>query len=298
MASGFFALLDDIAVLADDVAVSTKIATQKTAGILGDDLAVNAEKATGFDQSRELKVIWAIAKGSLVNKIIILPLAFLLSAFVPWVIPIILVLGGLYLLYEGIEKIEEFFHKKHEKTEHEEELITSTENNVLEIERKKIKSAITTDFILSIEIVILALGTVLDQALMIQIVVTSFVAFLATIGVYGLVALIIRIDNVGFWLIGKGKVKSGNFLVALMPKIIKALAFIGTIAMILVGGGILSHNIEFFHHLALASIPAMLNDFILGIVVGIILLLVLKIVEQIKGKLDVKRYLSYFRKAD
>lgn len=282
MASGIFALLDDISVLADDVAVSAKIATQKTSGILGDDLAVNAEKATGFDQHRELKVIWAITKGSLLNKTIILPLAFLLSAFAPSVIPYILIIGGLYLLYEGVEKIEEYFHKKHGPTEHEKELLESTAENILDIEKQKIKAAITTDFILSVEIVILALGTVLDKALPVQIASTTFVAFLATFGVYGLVALIVRMDNVGFWLIDKGRAGSGNFLVSLMPKIIKMLTVVGTVAMLLVGGGILSHNVDLIHHLMIGSIPAIVNELIIGLVVGAMVVAIVKIISALK----------------
>lgn len=284
MASGIFALLDDIAMLADDVAVSTKIATSKTAGILGDDLAVNAQKATGFEQERELKVIGAIMKGSFYNKLIILPIAFLLSIFAPWIIPIILVFGGLYLLYEGSEKIEEYFHKHHTKSHHEEELLHSTNENILEVEQQKIKAAIVTDFILSIEIVILALGTVLDQPLAVQIASTTIVALLATVGVYGLVALIVKLDNIGFWLIDKNHIKSGNFLIALMPKIIKTLAVIGTIAMILVGGGILSHNIEFIHHLSIPSFPAMFNEFLTGLVLGFIILFTLNGIKKIIPK--------------
>lgn len=276
MASGIFALLDDIALLADDVAVSTKVATKNTAAILGDDIAVGAKNATGFSQQRELKVIWAITKGSLLNKIIVLPLAFLLSIFLPWSIPIILVLGGLYLLYEGTEKIEEYFHRKHH-TEHDENLKSSTEENVLEVEKQKIKAAIFTDFILSIEIVILALNSVLNQPLPIQIAATSFVAFIATFGVYGLVALIVRIDNIGFWLIEKDKINLGNFLVSLMPKIIKTLTIIGTIAMLLVGGGILVHNIEFIHHLIIDSIPIILQEFLIGLLIGAIVVFIVKI---------------------
>lgn len=286
MASGIFALLDDIVLLADDVAVSTKIATQKTSAILGDDLAVNAEKATGFDQHRELKVIWAITKGSLLNKAIILPLAFLLSAFAPVVIPYILIVGGLYLLYEGVEKIEEYFHKKHEQTEHEKELLDSTEENVLEVEKQKIKSAITTDFILSVEIVILALGTVLDKPFLVQMASTTFVALVATFGVYGLVALIVRMDNVGFWLIERGKVNAGNFLVSLMPKVIKVLTVVGTVAMLLVGGGILAHHVDFIHYLMVESIPALLNELVVGLIVGIVVVAVVKALSALKkGKL-------------
>jgi len=279
MATGIFAVLDDIAVLADDVAVSTKIATQKTVAILGDDLAVNAEKATGFEQNRELKVIWAITKGSFINKAIILPIAFILSSFAPWAIPIILVFGGLYLLYEGAEKVEEFFfkHKQDESI-----LLKSTGENILEIEKNKIKAAVRTDFILSIEIIILALGTVLDKLFLIQVFSTTFVAFIATVGVYGLVALIVRIDNVGFWLIEKKHIKSGNFLVSLMPRIINALSIIGTIAMLLVGGSILSHNIEFIHHLSIKSIPIMLNELVIGLVIGFIVLFGINLIKKFK----------------
>lgn len=284
MASGIFAVLDDIALLADDVATATKVATQKTAGILGDDLAVNAEKATGFAQERELKVIWAITKGSLLNKIIILPLAFLLSAYAAWLIPYILIIGGLYLLFEGVEKIEEYFLGTHHDVKHEKQLKDSTPNNVLDVENKKIKDAVITDFILSIEIIILALGTVLDKPLMVQITSTTFVALIATFFVYGLVALIVRLDNIGFWLISKERIKSGNFLITLMPKIIKVLSVVGTIAMILVGGGILSHNIEPIHHLFIQALPALINEFIVGLIVGFIVVFVIQQTKKLVNK--------------
>lgn len=282
MASGLFALLDDIAVLADDVAVTTKMATTKTVGILGDDLAVNAQKATGFEQHRELIVLWAITKGSLKNKIIILPIAFLLSAFTPFLIPIILVLGGFYLLYEGVEKILEYFHK-HETTTEEIELTQATDETILEIEQKKIKNAILTDFILSIEIVILALGTVLKEPLIIQIVTTTIVALIATFSVYGIVALIVRMDNIGFWLIEKNHITSGNLLIATMPKVIKILSAIGTIAMILVGGGILAHNIDFIHHLFIVFLPSILNEFLAGLVIGFIVIFITKLFLKFKN---------------
>ncbi|MGE4418430.1 MAG: DUF808 domain-containing protein [Sulfurimonas sp.] len=279
MASGIFLLLDDIAMLADDVAVASKMATQKTAAILGDDLAVNAQKATGFDQSRELKVIWAITKGSLKNKAIILPLAFVLTAFAPFLITIILVLGALFLLYEGVEKIEEYlFHKKEEVKN--EELLNSTKENILEIEQEKIKSAILTDFILSIEIVVIALSAVSDKSFGVQVSSTVIVALIATFGVYGLVALIVRMDNAGFWLIEKKRIKSGNFLISAMPKLIKTLAFVGTFAMILVGGGILSHKIEFFHNYYIDALPAIVNDMFIGLVIGAIVLSVVKIFKR------------------
>ena len=284
MASGIFALLDDIAILADDIAVSTKIATQKTAAILGDDLAVNAEKATGFKQDRELKVIWEITKGSLKNKAIILPIAFILSAFAPWLITIILVLGGLFLLYEGAEKIEEYFHKK--SNNNEEVLKNSTNENIVEIEKEKIKSAVFTDFILSIEIIVLALTTVLDKPLITQIISTTVVALIATFGVYGIVALIVRIDNLGFWFIKKEKVDIGNFFIALMPKLIMVLSIVGTIAMILVGGGILSHNIEFIHHLLPTSIPSIINDLVLGVIIGFIVLYIIHKIQSLRKRIS------------
>ena len=239
MASGIFAVLDDIAALMDDVALASKVATKKTAGILGDDLAVNAEKATGFVSSRELPVLWAITKGSFVNKLIIVPLAFVLNVIYPPAIIAVLTLGGIYLAYEGVEKILHWiFHREdhgHAVTEAHAE--TSEDQ-----ERTKIKSAISTDFILSIEIVIISLGAVLDKPLTTQILTVSVVALLATVGVYGLVALIVRMDDIGYKLIGTSgeegfRAKLGQFLVNLLPKVIRLLNVVGTIALILVAGG-------------------------------------------------------------
>ncbi len=285
MASGFFALLDDIAALMDDVVVMSKITTQKTAGILGDDLAVNAEKATGFLPSRELPVLWAITKGSLVNKLIILPIAFVLSSFLPWAVTLILILGGVYLAFEGVEKIIEFFMPhKHEVVEIIKE--TVTENDVLLVEKKKIKSAIVTDFILSIEIVIIALGTVLGKPILFQIIVVTMVSLLATIGVYGIVALIVRMDDLGYKLIKLGgdknnlSTKTGNFLIRALPLVIKGLSVVGTIALILVAGGIFTHNIEFLHHV-LENIPSVVKDFIFGILVGFVAFLIVKLFKKV-----------------
>ncbi|MDP2893707.1 MAG: DUF808 domain-containing protein [Sulfurimonas sp.] len=281
MASGIFLLLDDIAMLADDVAIASKVATQKTAAILGDDLAVNAQKATGFDQSRELAVIWAITKGSLKNKVIILPVAFLLTAIAPSLITVILILGALFLLYEGVEKIEEYlFHRTHE--EKNEELLHSTPETILGIEQEKIKSAIVTDFILSIEIVVIALAAVATKPFMVQVSSTVIVALVATFGVYGLVAMIVRMDNVGFWLIEKKHERSGNFLISAMPKLIKTLALVGTFAMILVGGGILAHKVEFFHDYFIDGVPAIINDLLIGLVIGVVVLVVVKIFQAFK----------------
>lgn len=285
MASGFFALLDDIGALMDDVAAMSKITTKKTAGILGDDLAVNAEKASGFVSSREIPVLWAITKGSMLNKLIILPLAFLLSAFLPWAVIVILVLGGVYLAYEGAEKIYEYFvpHKEHKVIEKYEDL--SPEERVI-LEKSKIKSAIVTDFILSVEIVIIALGTVVGEELLFQILVVSVVAVIATIGVYGIVALIVRMDDFGFRLIKLSNGKKGishaigTFLVRALPIIIKSLSVIGTIALLLVAGGIFVHNLEFLHHF-LEKLPSILRDFIVGLLVGIVTLIVVKILKKL-----------------
>jgi len=275
MASGFFTILDDLAALMDDVAVASKVATRKTAGILGDDLAVNAEKATGFMSSRELPVLWAITKGSLLNKVIIVPVALVLNTVWPAAIIAILVLGGFFLAYEGVEKIiESIFHpraKGHEVMEKREE-------NPAEAEKAKIKSAITTDFVLSIEIVIIALGTVLHESLTIQILIVCIVSLLATIGVYGLVALIVRMDDAGFKLIkqshDKGLIsKLGHFLVKALPLVIKAFGVIGTIALILVSGGIFEHNVPYLHHV-LPEWPAMARETVFGLAAGLIAVVV------------------------
>ncbi len=277
MASGFFAVLDDIAALMDDVAVASKIATRKTAGILGDDLAVNAEKATGFLASREIPVLWAITKGSFINKLIIVPVVLLLNAFLPIATKIALIIGGFYLAYEGIEKI---IHYLFHRNKHSEEVIE--ENNVddREAEKTKIRSAVITDFILSVEIVIIALSTVLDKSLTTQILTVSVVAILATVGVYGIVALIVRMDDAGYRLIKKSNGKGfwaglGNFLVKALPVVIKALGIIGTIALILVAGGIFVHQIDYFHHI-LPDLPSIVKEVGFGLVAGILTFLVVE----------------------
>ncbi|SHO63720.1 DUF808 domain-containing protein [Algoriphagus zhangzhouensis] len=289
MASGIFALLDDIATLMDDVSVMSKVAAKKTAGILGDDLAVNAEKASGFVSDRELPVLWAITKGSLLNKVIILPVAFLLSAFVPIAVTIILILGGLYLAYEGAEKVYEYFvpHHHESKVDLDEKL---SKDEILKREKEKVKSAIVTDFILSVEIIIIALGTVEGSPITTQIVVVTIIAILATVGVYGIVALIVRMDEFGYKLIDLNEEtnsfsdKVGRLLVNALPMVIKALGFIGTIALFLVSGGIFAHKIDFFHHLLPESIPSFIQEFIFGIVIGFIVLGILSLVKKILKK--------------
>ncbi|MFS4469704.1 DUF808 domain-containing protein [Maribacter sp. 2210JD10-5] len=285
MASGFFAVLDDVAALLDDVASMSKIATKKTAGILGDDLAVNAEKASGFVSKRELPVLWAISKGSLLNKIIILPIAFLLSAFLPWAVTLVLVLGGLYLAYEGAEKIYEFF-VPHESASIPSDMETPSKTDILEMEKAKIKSAIVTDFILSIEIVIIALGTVLDQPLTTQIVVVSVVALIATVGVYGIVALIVRMDEFGARLINLTESddslsdKIGRFFVKALPMVIKSLSVIGTIALLLVSGGIFVHNLDFLHGI-FPAVPSILVEFVVGLIAGFLALVLYKGIKKV-----------------
>jgi len=267
MTGGIFAVLDDIAALLDDTAVISKIAAKKTAGILGDDLAVNAERATGFQASRELPVLWAISKGSVVNKLIILPLAFLLSGWAPWaIVP----------SYEGAEKIYHFFFR----SSHPERPLAETvsdEKELLKREAAKVKSAIRTDFILSIEIVIVALGTVMEQQLLLQVMVVSVVALLATVGVYGVVALIVRMDDMGFYLIRLGRrlswsvarllVLAGSGLVMALPWVIRGLGVVGTIAMLLVGGGMFTHNIHALH-LVTGNLPPFLAEFGVALVIG------------------------------
>lgn len=284
MASGIFAILDDIAALMDDVAVTSKIATKQTAGILGDDLAVNAEKATGFLSSREIPVLLAIMKGSFLNKLIIVPLAFLLQFLYPPAISIILVIGGLYLAYEGMEKIVEFLIHRSKKGE---EVIVEQEEKNSPSEQAKIKSAVTTDFILSVEIVIIAMGTVLQETFLIQLITVIIVAIIATVGVYGIVALIVRMDDLGYRLIkrgnGKGPLKNmGELLVKALPIIIKLLGIIGTIALLLVSGGIFDHNIPAVHHW-LPQIPLTLKHMLLGAIAGLGLVLLISGGKKLLG---------------
>ncbi len=293
MAIGFFALLDDITVLLDDVAAMSKMAAKKTAGILGDDLAVNAEKSANFSDDRELPVLYKIAFGSFINKLILLPTIFLLSYFFPSAIIPILVIGGLYLAYEGVEKIiDYFFHKKNNENQ-----IKEKNKNLLNLndrieENKKVKSAILTDFILSIEIIIITLSTVLDKPFMIQLIVVSIISILAVVIVYGLVGFLIRLDNIGFWLQKKSNEKTfvynfGGLLISSLPPIIKGLGIIGTIAMLLVAGGIFIHNFDFIHHFSSQYNLWLLNDFVVGLLAGIVALIfvepILFLIKRIKN---------------
>jgi predicted DNA repair protein MutK len=289
--TGFFAILDDIAALMDDVSIMAKVAAKKTAGVLGDDLAVGAEKASSFRSSRELPVLWAITKGSFLNKLIILPFAFLLTAFAPQFIVPILLLGGVYLSYEGVEKI---IHTVRDKDKnHVEAIKYDNEKELLKIEKAKIKSTVITDFILSVEIIMIALGTVMEETLLKQIIVVSIIAIAATIGVYGIVAMMVRMDDVGLKLIksarNKGKfVKSvlvitGKGLVWALPKLIQLLAVVGTLAMLLVGGGMFVHNINEIHDL-FHALPIVITELLVGLIVGFFAYLIIEIFNKVRSK--------------
>ncbi len=252
MATSLLLLLDDIAAVLDDVAVMSKVAVKKTAGVLGDDLALNAEQVSGVKADRELPVIWAVAKGSFKNKLILVPAALAISAFIPWLITPLLMLGGAFLCFEGFEKIaHKFLHPKVEE-EHKQTLaaIQNPEIDMVEFEKNKITGAIRTDFILSAEIIVIALGTVKDQPFLIQCLVVSGIAFFITIAVYGLVSGIVRLDDAGLHLIketaqtawGEFKRKLGRGLLVFAPFLMRALTIVGTAAMFLVGGGILVHG--------------------------------------------------------
>ncbi len=253
--SSLLTLIDDIATLLDDVAVMTKVAAKKTAGVLGDDLALNAEQVTGVRAERELPVVWAVFKGSLVNKLILVPAALLISAFLPWLIVPLLMLGGAYLCFEGFEKIaHKWLHSKEAAaSDHQVRLQALAENqtDMVAFEKTKIKGAIRTDFILSAEIITITLGAVSGAALSSQIAVLCIIALGMTVGVYGLVAAIVKMDDAGLHLSEQPstiKQKLGQFLLAAAPKLMKFLSIAGTAAMFLVGGGILVHGVGPVHH--------------------------------------------------
>ncbi|MFQ3199013.1 MAG: putative DNA repair protein MutK [Paraglaciecola sp.] len=299
-ASNLLALIDDIATLLDDVAVLSKVAAKKTAGVLGDDLALNAEQVSGVKADRELPVVWAVAKGSLLNKLILVPSALLISAFMPWLIVVLLVTGGLYLCFEGFEKIShKWLHSKAElEAQHQAKLRALADPNVdlVALEKEKIKGAIRTDFILSAEIIVIVLGTVREADLSTQITVVAALALAVTVGVYGLVAAIVKLDDAGLYLLRKSV--SGSFkrlqrfvgrgLLILAPLLMKFLAIVGTAAMFLVGGGILVHNIGLVHHhsqslmqaLAIptqgvvANITPLIVEGLVGLIAGGLVLLV------------------------
>lgn len=279
-------LIDDIATALDDVAVMTKVATKKTAGVLGDDLALNAEQVIGIHANRELPVVWAVAKGSAVNKVILIPLALLISYFFPPLVTILLMIGGLYLCFEGFEKIvEKFFHKKEESKE---KVIDVANIDMQKFEKDKIKGAVRTDFVLSAEIIVITLGTIATTSFMNQVLVLTAISVIMTIGVYGLVACIVKLDDLGFILREKKSPlkEIGKTLISTAPILMKFLGVAGTIAMFLVGGGIITHGIPFVHHAieSYSTITKMGIDFAFGIISGAIVAFVVTLFLKLRKK--------------
>jgi predicted DNA repair protein MutK len=304
MASSLLALLDDIATVLDDIAVLTKVAAKKTAGVLGDDLALNAQQVTGVSADRELPVVWAVAKGSAVNKAILVPAALAISAFAPWLVTPLLMVGGAFLCFEGAEKLaHRFLHSADEDEAHHEALtqaLTDPSVDLMALERDKIKGAVRTDFILSAEIIAITLGTVAASPFGTQVAVLVGIAIAMTIGVYGLVAGIVKLDDAGLHLsqrAGDGATARavrgfGRGILVSAPWLMKFLSVAGTAAMFLVGGGILTHAIGPVHEAILAIRPdgaagvlvSMLADAAFGIAVGIVVLLGVGLVRRILGK--------------
>ncbi|MES2423961.1 MAG: DUF808 domain-containing protein [Pseudomonadota bacterium] len=289
MASSLLALIDDIATILDDVAVLTKVAAKKTAGVLGDDLALNAQQVSGVQADRELPVVWAVAKGSALNKLILVPAALAISAFAPWAVTPLLMVGGAFLCYEGFEKLaHKFMHSKAEQAAHHEELVTALADpavDLVAVEKDKIKGAVRTDFILSAEIIAITLGTVATQPFVTQLSVLSGISIIMTVGVYGLVAGIVKLDDAGLYLSRQASAAAqglGRAILATAPWLMKALSVAGTAAMFLVGGGILTHGFPPLHHAIEALVQGMgglgqtlvssLLDALVGIVAGALVL--------------------------
>lgn len=295
-----FVLLDDIATLLDDVAAMTKVAAKKTAGVLGDDLALNAQQVTGVNADRELPVVWAVAKGSLLNKAILVPAALLISAFAPWLITPLLMAGGLFLCFEGAEKLlHAWLHSRSEDEAHHAELVQAVSNEQVDLvayEKDKIKGAIRTDFILSAEIIVITLGTVSDAAFSSQLAVLVGISVLITFGVYGLVAGIVKLDDVGLWLMcqpGTIQQRMGRLLLAMAPRLMKTLSVLGTAAMFLVGGGILLHGVPALGHAlehwtqelgALASLLNNLGAGLAGVLAGAGVVLLVQVAGNIRKR--------------
>lgn len=292
-------LLDDISVILDDVSLMTKVAVKKTAGVLGDDLALNAEQVSGVKADRELPVVWAVAKGSFVNKLILVPLALLISAIYPPLVTFLLMCGGVYLAYEGAEKIIHKFWPH--ILPHDEEQIARLRANADEtidlvaFEKDKIKGAVRTDFILSAEIIVIALGSAVGATLLEKSVMLSIIAIGITVGVYGLVACIVKMDDLGLYLMKQTngvKQKIGGILLSAAPKLMKFLSIAGTLAMFLVGGGILVHGISFLHHevedLAhltgiFGSVTTMLLNALVGLAVGVIVVAIVTMIGKLRS---------------
>jgi uncharacterized protein len=310
MPSSLFALLDDIATILDDVALLTKVAAKKTTGVIGDDLALNAQQVSGISAERELPVVWAVAKGSARNKLILVPAAIAISAITPWAVIPLLMLGGVFLCFEGVEKLAHKWLHGAEDEAHEKELIEALSDPAVDlavVERDKIKGAIRTDFILSAEIVTIALGTVAGAAFLTRVVVLTGIAAVMTVGVYGLVAGIVKLDDLGLHLTKRADHFSrvlGAGILRVAPYLMKALSIAGTVAMFMVGGGILTHGIPPLDHLihdagtAVSGIPvaggflawllpSVLNA-VVGLVAGAVALVLVTAVQKLLPKKKAK----------
>lgn len=299
MASSLFALLDDIATLLDDVSVMTNAAARKTAGVLGDDLALNAKQVSGVDPAREIPVVWAVAKGSLLNKAILVPAALLLSTFMPWLVIPLMIVGGAYLCFEGVEKLaHKWLHKAEDEAHHKEitEALVDPKVDLVQFERDKIKGAIRTDFILSAEIIVITLGTVAHASLPNRLAVLVAISLIMTVGVYGLVAGIVKLDDAGLNLSRRSTSAAralGRGLLWLAPWLMKALSVVGTAAMFLVGGGIVTHAIAPLHHFIQglaapgigATVMGVVADLVVGLLLGVFVLGVVELFKKLrKGK--------------
>ncbi|AJF73953.1 MULTISPECIES: DUF808 domain-containing protein [Raoultella] len=296
--SSLLTLLDDIATLLDDISVMGKLAAKKTAGVLGDDLSLNAQQVSGVRANRELPVVWGVAKGSLVNKVILVPLALLISAFIPWAITPLLMFGGAFLCFEGVEKVLHSLQARKHKEDpqaRQQRLAALAERDPLAFERDKVKGAIRTDFILSAEIVAITLGIVADAPLLNQIMILSGIALLVTVGVYGLVGIIVKLDDMGYWLVEKSSVLArgvGKALLAVAPRLMKVLSIVGTLAMFLVGGGIVVHGITPLHH-AVENLASGMSGFtasllptgvnlVLGFIIGAVVVAGVKAISALR----------------
>jgi len=303
MASSLLALIDDIASILDDVAVLSKVAAKKTAGVLGDDLALNAQQVSGVTADRELPVVWAVAKGSFINKVILVPAALLISAFAPWAVTPLLMVGGAFLCFEGFEKVaHKFFHSAPEAETTQArvaEALAPPAVDVAALEKTRVKGAIRTDFILSAEIIAITLGTVQSSPFITQLTVLSTIALVMTVGVYGLVAGIVKLDDGGLWLNKQAGSDSwprfqravGRAILWTAPWLMKGLSVAGTIAMFLVGGGILTHGIQPLHHFiemlvaktsgVLAAVLPLLADALVGFMTGALVLVLVTLVKKV-----------------
>ena len=296
--SSLLTLLDDIATLLDDISVMGKLAAKKTAGVLGDDLSLNAQQVTGVRANRELPVVWGVAKGSLINKVILVPLALLISAFIPWAITPLLMLGGAFLCFEGVEKVLHSLQARKHKEDpqvRQRRLAALANQDPMAFERDKVKGAIRTDFILSAEIVAITLGIVAEAPLLNQILILSGIALLVTVGVYGLVGIIVKLDDMGYWLVEKTSSLAqwtGKALLAIAPRLMKVLSIVGTLAMFLVGGGIVVHGIAPLHHAienlahgqngVIASLLPTGANLVLGFIIGAIVLAGVKAIAALR----------------